>query len=282
MQIRGPESIRTLGLSVSGIQAALRWGHDSNYDTYFFKSGTYWRFSPHENRLESLYPRSMQDWSGIPNDVDAAFRDIYGKLQDPDTGSVDADSVLPTGDHQRCFSCFFRICSLHPWTSVLEVWPSWQELPGGISSLRRHGLLWLQNDLKSHRNSFLFLWRFKMLVLMKQKRRVLFGFEEMRCSPLLDFTHWCSDQLQHLLRKVQLWSPQSLSPLQLQSHLFCTCSHCWAEIWTGGLTLMWTVFPLSLTHRTGTSLVLQSPSHMNTYTCRWLKKYHGIFVHEQL
>ena len=34
MQIRGPESIRSLGLSVSGIQAALRWGHDSNYNTY--------------------------------------------------------------------------------------------------------------------------------------------------------------------------------------------------------------------------------------------------------
>lgn len=77
-QIRGPESIRTLGLSASGIQAALRWGHDSTYDTYFFRSGSYWRFSPHQNRVESAYPRSMQDWSGIPNDVDASFRDIYG------------------------------------------------------------------------------------------------------------------------------------------------------------------------------------------------------------
>lgn len=80
-QIRGPESIRTLGLSVSGIQAALRWGHDSTYDTYFFKSGSYWRFSPHQNRVESAYPRSMQDWSGIPNDVDASFRDLYGTEQ---------------------------------------------------------------------------------------------------------------------------------------------------------------------------------------------------------
>lgn len=81
MQIRGPESIRALGLSVSGIQAALRWGHDANYNTYFFKSGSYWRFSPLENRVESVYPRSMQDWSGIPADVDAAFRDIYGTVQ---------------------------------------------------------------------------------------------------------------------------------------------------------------------------------------------------------
>ncbi|TDH13226.1 hypothetical protein EPR50_G00055170 [Perca flavescens] len=77
-QIRGPESIRSLGLSVSGIQAALRWGDDSNYNTYFFKSGSYWRFSARENRVESVYPRSMQDWSGIPDDVDATFSDVYG------------------------------------------------------------------------------------------------------------------------------------------------------------------------------------------------------------
>lgn len=80
-QIRGPESIRSLGLSVSGIQAALRWGHDSTYNTYFFKSGSYWRFSPRDSRVESVYPRSMQDWSGIPEDVDATFRDIYGKIR---------------------------------------------------------------------------------------------------------------------------------------------------------------------------------------------------------
>ncbi|XP_013870071.1 stromelysin-3 isoform X1 [Austrofundulus limnaeus] len=77
-RIRGPEPIRTLGLSISRIQAALRWGHDSNYNTYFFKSGSYWRFSPHEDRVETVHPRRMQDWSGIPDDVDAAFRDIHG------------------------------------------------------------------------------------------------------------------------------------------------------------------------------------------------------------
>uniref|UniRef100_A0A672Z270 Matrix metallopeptidase 11a n=1 Tax=Sphaeramia orbicularis TaxID=375764 RepID=A0A672Z270_9TELE len=76
--LKGGMSIRSLGLGVSGIQAALRWGHDPNYNTYFFKSGSYWRFSPRDNRVESVYPRSMQDWSGIPDDVDAAFRDIYG------------------------------------------------------------------------------------------------------------------------------------------------------------------------------------------------------------
>ncbi|KAM4616273.1 stromelysin-3 [Polymixia lowei] len=76
--IRGPESIRSLGLSVSHVQAALRWGQDSNYNTYFFKSGSYWRFSPRENRVDSAYPHSMQDWSGVPDDVDASFKDVYG------------------------------------------------------------------------------------------------------------------------------------------------------------------------------------------------------------
>ncbi|KAM8865422.1 stromelysin-3 isoform 1-T1 [Synchiropus picturatus] len=78
MQVRGPESIRVLGLNVPGIQAALRWGHDPDYNIYFFRSGSYWRFSPNQNRVDSVYARSMQDWSGIPDDVDAAFRDIYG------------------------------------------------------------------------------------------------------------------------------------------------------------------------------------------------------------
>ncbi|XP_055367827.1 stromelysin-3 isoform X2 [Betta splendens] len=77
-RIRGPEPLGALGLSVSRIQAALRWGHNPNYTTYFFKSGSYWRFSPSENRVESSYPRSMRDWSGAPDDVDAAFRDVYG------------------------------------------------------------------------------------------------------------------------------------------------------------------------------------------------------------
>ncbi|XP_028313346.1 stromelysin-3-like isoform X3 [Gouania willdenowi] len=78
MPIRGPEPLGALGLSVSGVQAALRWGHDPNYNTYFIKSGSYWRFSPQDSRVESVNPRSMKDWSNIPDEVDAAFRDIYG------------------------------------------------------------------------------------------------------------------------------------------------------------------------------------------------------------
>lgn len=79
-QITGPDSVQSLGLSVSHIQAALRWGQDNNYNTYLFKSGSYWRFSPKENRVDSIYPRNMQDWRGIPSDVDAAFKDQYGNI----------------------------------------------------------------------------------------------------------------------------------------------------------------------------------------------------------
>ncbi|XP_067087049.1 stromelysin-3 [Osmerus mordax] len=77
-QISGPESVQRLGLSVPHVQAALRWGQDSSYNTYFFRSGSYWRFSPREKRVDSIYPRSMQEWDGIPSDVDAAFQDKYG------------------------------------------------------------------------------------------------------------------------------------------------------------------------------------------------------------
>lgn len=149
-QIRGPESIRTLGLSVSGIQAAMRWGHDSTYDTYFFKSGSYWRFSPHQNRVESAYPRSMQDWSGIPNDVDASFRDVYGTKQHIlfNHHTISAGSAGSAGLHDWVpvnFSCSsFRLRPLYPRTTVLEIRPSRHELSGGLSSLRRHGFFWLQ------------------------------------------------------------------------------------------------------------------------------------------
>ncbi|XP_029503774.1 stromelysin-3 [Oncorhynchus nerka] len=77
-RITGPDSVRRLGLQVSDIQAALMWGEDKAQKTYLFKSGTYWRFSPLENRVDTAHPRSMQDWRGIPKDIDAAFQDRYG------------------------------------------------------------------------------------------------------------------------------------------------------------------------------------------------------------
>ncbi|KAJ7994068.1 hypothetical protein DPEC_G00262100 [Dallia pectoralis] len=77
-QITGPDSVQSLGLSVSNIQATLLISQASNYNTYIFKVGSYWRFSPKENRLDSAHPRSIQDWNGIPTDLDAAFQDRYG------------------------------------------------------------------------------------------------------------------------------------------------------------------------------------------------------------
>ncbi|KAG7480566.1 hypothetical protein MATL_G00057500 [Megalops atlanticus] len=77
-QITGPDSLQSLGLPVSDIQAALMWGEDKSQKIYFFKSGSYWRFNPQENRVDTVYPRNMQDWRGIPNDIDGAFQDRYG------------------------------------------------------------------------------------------------------------------------------------------------------------------------------------------------------------
>ncbi|KAM6986262.1 stromelysin-3 [Aplochiton taeniatus] len=77
-KITGPDSVQRLGLPVSDIQAALMWGEDQAQKVYLFKAGTYWRFSPQENRVDTANPRSMQDWRGVPTDIDAAFQDIYG------------------------------------------------------------------------------------------------------------------------------------------------------------------------------------------------------------
>ncbi|KAA0719910.1 Stromelysin-3 [Triplophysa tibetana] len=77
-QITGPDSVHRLGLSVKDIQAALMWGEDKTQKIYFFKSGNYWRFNLLENRIDTTHARSMRDWRGIPNDIDAAFQDRYG------------------------------------------------------------------------------------------------------------------------------------------------------------------------------------------------------------
>lgn len=77
-QITGPDSVHRLGLTVKDIQAALMWGEDKTQKIYFFKSGNYWRFNLLENRIDTTHARSMRDWRGIPNDIDAAFQDRYG------------------------------------------------------------------------------------------------------------------------------------------------------------------------------------------------------------
>ncbi|KAJ8388734.1 hypothetical protein AAFF_G00129670 [Aldrovandia affinis] len=77
-QITGPDSVQSLGLPVSDIQAALMWGEEKSQKIYFFKSGNYWRFNSLDNKVDTVYPRSMQDWRGIPNDIDGAFQDQHG------------------------------------------------------------------------------------------------------------------------------------------------------------------------------------------------------------
>ncbi|XP_053505139.1 stromelysin-3 [Ictalurus furcatus] len=77
-QISGPDSVQKLGLPVSNIQAALMWGEDKTQKVYFFKGENYWRFNPQDNWVDMSYARTMVDWRGIPNDIDAAFQDRYG------------------------------------------------------------------------------------------------------------------------------------------------------------------------------------------------------------
>ncbi|CAL1615073.1 unnamed protein product [Knipowitschia caucasica] len=78
MQQRGPEPLSSLGLPVPEVQASLRWGHDPSYNTLLFRGDQVWRFSPKEGRVEPGPPRSLSAWKGVPPDIHAAFRDIYG------------------------------------------------------------------------------------------------------------------------------------------------------------------------------------------------------------
>nr|XP_055024610.1 stromelysin-3 [Misgurnus anguillicaudatus] len=78
-RIAGPDHLQTLGLSVTHIQAAMRLKEYHSHQTYFFKSGSYWRMDPHENRVDPGFPRNIQhDWWGIPDEIDAAFQDAHG------------------------------------------------------------------------------------------------------------------------------------------------------------------------------------------------------------
>ncbi|XP_045923115.1 stromelysin-3-like [Micropterus dolomieu] len=77
-KITGPDSVRQLGLPVTDIQAALKWGEERREKVYLFKSASYWPFSLLENRVDDVHPRSMHEWGGLPSHIDAAFRDRYG------------------------------------------------------------------------------------------------------------------------------------------------------------------------------------------------------------
>ncbi|XP_064424117.1 stromelysin-3 [Latimeria chalumnae] len=77
-QVSGPKPLSDLGLPVSDIQAALMWGSEKSKKIYLFKGDNYWRFNPSTRQVDSIYPRSMVDWRGVPQDIDAAFEDEYG------------------------------------------------------------------------------------------------------------------------------------------------------------------------------------------------------------
>ncbi|KAM9330848.1 stromelysin-3 [Gastrophryne carolinensis] len=78
LQAMGPFQISDLGLPVNRIQAAFIWGTDKNRKTYLFKGTEYWRLNTDTRRVESAHSRSMSDWRGVPQDVDAAFQDEHG------------------------------------------------------------------------------------------------------------------------------------------------------------------------------------------------------------
>ncbi|XP_061119564.1 stromelysin-3-like [Conger conger] len=79
-RITGPDPVHRLGLPVSHIQAALLRSDDHTHRVYFFRSGSYWRFSPRENRVDTPQPRHMQDWRGVPANIDGAFQDRQGYI----------------------------------------------------------------------------------------------------------------------------------------------------------------------------------------------------------
>lgn len=78
-KITGPDSVWTLGLPVTDIQAALKWHQNGIEKAYLMKSSSYWSLNPQENRVDSIYPQSMWEWEGVPSHIDAAFQDRHGE-----------------------------------------------------------------------------------------------------------------------------------------------------------------------------------------------------------
>ncbi|XP_029462639.1 matrix metalloproteinase-25 [Rhinatrema bivittatum] len=97
-----PRSLRDFGLLPNvGIDAAFVWQH--NGKTYFFQGSKFWRFDEHASRMDPGYPKEVNMWQGVPQDVD----DIVS-WNDGDTyffkgtkywkftgGKVEADSGFP-------------------------------------------------------------------------------------------------------------------------------------------------------------------------------------------
>uniref|UniRef100_A0A4W3JC41 Matrix metallopeptidase 11 n=1 Tax=Callorhinchus milii TaxID=7868 RepID=A0A4W3JC41_CALMI len=77
-QVSGPKFISELGLSANGIEAALKWALEKNEKILFFKGSDYWRFNMNTNHVDNIYPSSINDWRGIPHNIDGTFQDEYG------------------------------------------------------------------------------------------------------------------------------------------------------------------------------------------------------------
>lgn len=63
-----PRPVTDFGLPLSSIDAAFIWRH--NGKTYFFKGSNFWRFDEQSGRMDGGYPRKVNLWIGIPQDID--------------------------------------------------------------------------------------------------------------------------------------------------------------------------------------------------------------------
>lgn len=66
--------LKHLGLpeDLEKVDAAFVWGHNGR--TYFFADTMYWRFDEYVKNVELDYPRDMVMWSGVPYNIDSAFK----------------------------------------------------------------------------------------------------------------------------------------------------------------------------------------------------------------
>eukprot|EP00088_Acartia_fossae_P048170 TRINITY_DN5249_c1_g1_i1.p1 TRINITY_DN5249_c1_g1~~TRINITY_DN5249_c1_g1_i1.p1 ORF type:complete len:549 (+),score=103.37 TRINITY_DN5249_c1_g1_i1:35-1648(+) len=63
----------------SNVDAAMVW--PQNNKIYFFKGSRYWKFDPESSPpVSDSYPRTISNWDGIPNNLDAAVQYSNGKI----------------------------------------------------------------------------------------------------------------------------------------------------------------------------------------------------------
>uniref|UniRef100_A0A8D0FFI6 Peptidase metallopeptidase domain-containing protein n=1 Tax=Strix occidentalis caurina TaxID=311401 RepID=A0A8D0FFI6_STROC len=113
-RVSGPTPLVELGLPASPVQAALVWGAEKN-KIYIFSGGNYWRFNPHTRQVDNIYPRTMADWRGVPQEIDAAFQDEFGQCSRAMAGSrvgARADSTAQSSQAPCDRPCSGPRCSL--------------------------------------------------------------------------------------------------------------------------------------------------------------------------